>query len=179
MRLTAWKSPIAIILSTTLQRLRSGCWCARQILSGCCGECLTLSITVSYDSTTVKLRQKLERVVKTASKITRTKFPTVDSIFESRVIERIEKTTKEVSHPVHKLFQVMQSGLRLRSSGAKSTCHQQSFYPTAIRTINEHWKKSCMITPALCTDMYIVFFWLGTFYTSKKKLYCMIFYKIA
>src|SRR4029434_1106619 len=48
----------------------------------------------------------------------------------------IESVLKDSSHPGHHLFTLLPSGRRYRSFRARTTRLKNSFFPTAIRTLN-------------------------------------------
>ena len=98
---------------------------------------LTLSITVWYGAATAGDKRKLDRVVRTASRITGVDLPSVASIYESRVKRKAMSIIKDTSHPANHKFQLLRSGKRYRSMAASSERHKSSFYPAAIRTLNK------------------------------------------
>ncbi|KAI4905616.1 hypothetical protein NFI96_026968 [Prochilodus magdalenae] len=71
---------------------------------------LTSCITVWYGSTTVKDRKRLQRVVKTATKITKMAQPSLQSIYNLRVHRRAASIIKDPTHPQHGLFTLLPSG---------------------------------------------------------------------
>lgn len=97
---------------------------------------LTSCITVWYGSTTEKDRKRLQRVVKTATKITRTPQPSLQSIYHRRVHRRAASIIKDPTHPQHGLFTLLPSGRRYRSVKSRTTRLKNSFFPTAIRLLN-------------------------------------------
>ncbi|KAI4905265.1 hypothetical protein NFI96_004844 [Prochilodus magdalenae] len=70
---------------------------------------LTSCITVWYGSTTVKDRKRLQRVVKTATKITKMAQPSLQSIYNLRVHRRAASIIKDPTHPQHGLFTLLPS----------------------------------------------------------------------
>ncbi|KAI4888759.1 hypothetical protein NFI96_007105 [Prochilodus magdalenae] len=72
---------------------------------------LTSCITVWYGSTTVKDRKRLQRVVKTATKITKMAQPSLQSIYNLRVHRRAASIIKDPTHPQHGLFTLLPSVL--------------------------------------------------------------------
>ncbi|KAI4901613.1 hypothetical protein NFI96_028146, partial [Prochilodus magdalenae] len=71
---------------------------------------LTSCITVWYGSTTVEDRKRLQRVVKTATKITKMAHPSLQSIYNLRVHRRAASIIKDPTHPQHGLFTLLPSG---------------------------------------------------------------------
>ncbi|KAK2899391.1 hypothetical protein Q8A73_012520 [Channa argus] len=97
---------------------------------------LTNCITVWYSSTTVMDRKRLQRVVKTEQKITRTPLPSLQSIYHHRVHRRAASILKDPSHPQHGLFTLLPSGWRYRSVKCRTSRLKNSFFPSAIRLLN-------------------------------------------
>lgn len=90
---------------------------------------LTNCITVWYGSTTVMDRKRLQKVVKTAQKITRTPLPSLESIYHRRVTRRAASILKDPSHPQHGLFTLLPSGRRYRSVKCRTSRLKNSFFP--------------------------------------------------
>uniref|UniRef100_A0A3B3IGF0 Reverse transcriptase domain-containing protein n=1 Tax=Oryzias latipes TaxID=8090 RepID=A0A3B3IGF0_ORYLA len=97
---------------------------------------LTSCITVWYGSSTAADRKRLQRVVKTASKITRTPLPSLQSIYKRRVCRRAASIIKDPTHPQRGLFTLLPSGRRYRSVKCRTTRFRNSFFPSAIRLLN-------------------------------------------
>ena len=97
---------------------------------------LTFSITVWYGNATAFERKQLERVVRTASKITGRVLPTVSSIFSTRIKRRMKKVMADPSHPACPLLKILPSGRRLRSLKSSTSRFTNSTYPGAIRLLN-------------------------------------------
>ncbi|KAK2884332.1 hypothetical protein Q8A73_020806, partial [Channa argus] len=97
---------------------------------------LTNCITVWYGSSTAMDRKLLQRVVKTAQKITRTPLPSLQSIYHRRVHRRAASILKDPSHPQHGLFTLLPSGWRYRSVKCRTSRLKKSFFPSAIRLLN-------------------------------------------
>ena len=98
------------------------------ILTGC--------ITVWYGSTSALDRRRLQRVVKTAERIIRTPLPSLQSIYHCRVHRRAATILKDPTHPQHGLFTLLPSGRRYRSMKSKTSRLKNSFFPTALRLLN-------------------------------------------
>ena len=98
---------------------------------------LTFSNTAWYGSTSSNNKKKLNRVVKTASKIAGCELPSIDSIFQERVTRKARSIISDKLHPANPLFQLLPSGKRYRSIKCKSNRLQHSFYPTAVKMLND------------------------------------------
>uniref|UniRef100_A0A3B3BRH8 Reverse transcriptase domain-containing protein n=1 Tax=Oryzias melastigma TaxID=30732 RepID=A0A3B3BRH8_ORYME len=97
---------------------------------------LTSCITVWYGSSTVTDRKRLQRVVKAASKITRTPLPSLQSIYKRRVLRRAASIIRDPTHPQRGLFTLLPSGRRYRSVKCRTSRLRNSFFPSAIRLLN-------------------------------------------
>ena len=102
------------------------------ILSGC--------ITAWYGSCSAADRKALQRVVKTAERIIGGHLPSVQGIYNSRCLRKARNIVKDHSHPGYGLFTLLPSGRRYRSIRARTTRLTNSFYPQAVRLLNQqHW----------------------------------------
>jgi hypothetical protein len=97
---------------------------------------LTFSITVWYGTASARDKKKLKRVVKIASKIIGCKLPSLDSIYNLRTRRKARSIIFDNTHPANHMFQRLPSGRRYRCLKSKSNRLMNSFYPSAIRTIN-------------------------------------------
>ncbi|KAI4890520.1 hypothetical protein NFI96_010035, partial [Prochilodus magdalenae] len=71
---------------------------------------LTNCISVWYGSCSASDRKALQRVVKTAQRITGTQLPTIESVYQKRCLSRARSIIKDPSHPNHELFTLLPSG---------------------------------------------------------------------
>ena len=105
---------------------------------------LTFSITIWYGTATKKDLDQMNKILKTASNIIGTEVPSLFEIYEKRTIRRATNTIQDSSHPANWLLQPLPSMRRLRSIMSKHVRFTNSFYPAAIRIINEK-KLTCKI----------------------------------
>ena len=105
----------------------------------CIESFLSNAILVWFNSATQKDRNKLNRVIKSASYIIGKPMQQLELIYEKRVKMRTSKIMHDIHHPSNSLFDFMPSGRRLRSyGGSKSTGRfLNSFFPTATRIYNK------------------------------------------
>ncbi|KAK2899349.1 hypothetical protein Q8A73_012478 [Channa argus] len=68
---------------------------------------LTNCVTVWYGSCTVAERKALQRVVKTAQRITGTTLPAMDDVQRKRCLCRAHNIYKDSSHPAHRLITLL------------------------------------------------------------------------
>ncbi|KAK3538728.1 hypothetical protein QTP86_014321, partial [Hemibagrus guttatus] len=76
---------------------------------------ITSSITVWHGSCTVRNRKALQRVIKTAQLICGAAFPSLQDIYNTRVIRRAYNIIRDNTHPQHNLFTLLPSGRCYRS----------------------------------------------------------------
>uniref|UniRef100_A0AAR2IU34 Reverse transcriptase domain-containing protein n=1 Tax=Pygocentrus nattereri TaxID=42514 RepID=A0AAR2IU34_PYGNA len=98
---------------------------------------LTSCITMWYGSLTMMDRKCLQRVVKTAEKITNSPLHSLQNIYNHRVQRKAASIIKDPTHPQHGLFKPLPSGRRYRSMMCKTSRLKNSFFPTAIRVLNQ------------------------------------------
>ncbi|KAI5109292.1 gastrula zinc finger protein XlCGF28.1-like, partial [Silurus meridionalis] len=96
---------------------------------------LTNSITVWYGGSTVCERKALQRVVKTAQRITGTQLPAIEHLHHSRCLRRAH-SIKDSSHPSHKLFNLLPSRRRYRNLRTRTSRFRDSFFPSTITLLN-------------------------------------------
>ncbi|KAK3529834.1 hypothetical protein QTP86_007200 [Hemibagrus guttatus] len=99
---------------------------------------LTGNITTWFGNSTMQDRRALQRVVRSAERIIRTKLPDMHSIYSKRCWTKTRKIVKDLSHPNNGLFSLLQSGKRFRSLKANTERLRRSFFPQAIWTRNQN-----------------------------------------
>ncbi|KAI5089711.1 gastrula zinc finger protein XlCGF28.1-like [Silurus meridionalis] len=97
---------------------------------------LTSRVTVWYGSCSVAERKALQRVVKTAQRITETPSPSMENIQKKRCLRRAHSILKDFSHPVHRLFSVLPSGRRFRCLRTRTSRLKNSFFHRAVSLLN-------------------------------------------
>jgi hypothetical protein len=97
---------------------------------------LTFSISVWYGSTTQQQKDRLDRVVRAASRIVGCDLPSLAALYAKRTLSRARKIVADESHPAHGLFQLMPSGVRYRSVRSRTSRLTNSFFPQAISSLN-------------------------------------------
>ena len=99
------------------------------ILLGC--------ITAWYSNCTVCNRSALQRVVRSAQRITRGTLPAIQDIYSPRYHKNANKIIKAVSHPSHSLFTPLPSRRRRQYRCIKAGTERlrNSFYLHAIRLL--------------------------------------------
>ena len=97
---------------------------------------LTSSITVWYVASSAHTKQRLERIVRTARRLTGQEQSPVSVLHDARVRKRASRIVADPSHPAHNLFRKLPSGHRFRSISTRTTRHRNSFFPKAITLLN-------------------------------------------
>ncbi|KAF7664535.1 hypothetical protein LDENG_00172280, partial [Lucifuga dentata] len=97
---------------------------------------LTSCITVWYGNCSVSDRKALQKVVKTAQRITGASLPAIEDIYRKRCLRRAINITKDSCHPAHGLFALLPSGRCYRNLRTRTTRFWNSFFPTAVSQLN-------------------------------------------
>ncbi len=109
--------------------LRSFYTCTvESILTGC--------ITAWFGNSTTGNRKALQRVVRTACHIVGGELPSLQDIYTRRCMRKARRIIKDSSHPSHSLLSLLPSGRRLRSIRSRINRLRDSFFPQAIRLMN-------------------------------------------
>ena len=98
---------------------------------------LTSSITVWYPASSAHTNNRLERIVRTASRLTGLEQEPVCVLYDGRFRQRARRIVGDPSHPADSLFTPLPSGLRFRSIKTKTTRHLNSFFPQATTLLNK------------------------------------------
>ncbi|KAI5107608.1 gastrula zinc finger protein XlCGF28.1-like, partial [Silurus meridionalis] len=98
---------------------------------------LTGSITSWFGNSTMQDRRALQRVVRSAERTIHTELPDLQDIYSMRCRTRARKIVKDLSHPNNGLFSLLRSGKRFRSLKATTERMRRSFFPQAIRSLNQ------------------------------------------
>ncbi len=111
--------------------LRSFYTCTvESILTGC--------ITSWFGNSTAGNRKARQRVERIARHIVGGELPSLQDIYTRWWIRTAKRIIKDSSHPSHKLLSLLPSGRRLRSIRSSTSRLMDSFFPQAIRTMNNH-----------------------------------------
>ncbi|KAK3521012.1 hypothetical protein QTP86_002491 [Hemibagrus guttatus] len=99
---------------------------------------LTGNITTWFGNSTMQDRRALQRVVRSAKRIIHTKLPDLHSIYSKRCWTKARKIMKDLSHRNNGLFSLLRSGKCFRSLKANTERLRGTFFPQAIRTLNQN-----------------------------------------
>ncbi|CAL9695313.1 unnamed protein product [Knipowitschia caucasica] len=97
---------------------------------------LTSSVTVWFAGATVRDKQRLQRIVRSAEEVIGRSLPSLQDLYVARARGRAGRITADPSHPAHGLFQPLPSGRRLRSIRTRTSRHKNSFFPSAVGLLN-------------------------------------------
>ena len=97
---------------------------------------LKYCITAWYSGCTIDNRKALQRIIKTAERITGTQLPRLEDIYQTRCTRRVMGILRDSTNPGHCLFTFMPSGRRYRTLPAHTTRLQDSFYHGAVTLLN-------------------------------------------
>ena len=102
------------------------------ILPGC--------ITPWYGNCTARNRKALQRVVRSAQRITGGKLPALQNTYSTRCPRKAKKIIKDINHPSHFLFTPLSCRRRgqYRCITAGTERLKNSFYLKVIRLLNSH-----------------------------------------
>ncbi|XP_076827475.1 uncharacterized protein LOC143474082 [Brachyhypopomus gauderio] len=97
---------------------------------------LSSCITVWFGNCTVADRKSLQRIVRTAEKIIGVSLPSITDIYTTRCTRKALSIVGDHTHPSHTHFQLLPSGKRYRSIRTLTSRFCNSFFPQAIRLLN-------------------------------------------
>ena len=97
---------------------------------------LTFSIVVLFGRAGQDEKQQVEAIVMGASRFIASELPSIQSIYHARCARKSRSITRDTTHPVNHLFELLSSGKRYRNIKTRTTRHKNSFYPQAVRHLN-------------------------------------------
>ena len=98
---------------------------------------LVFSVTVWFKSIIQKETLRLNRVMKTASRIIGRDLPSLEILYQQRLLERATLISQDSSHPAHNLFEPLPSSRRLRSTKTTTSRFSTSFFPLAVQALSK------------------------------------------
>ena len=93
-------------------------------------------LSVWYDSGPAADQKALQRVVRTAEKITRLAQPSIQDLYLSHCRKRATNITKDPTHPAHNLFTPYHLACATAACGARLQRLSNSLFPQAIRLLD-------------------------------------------
>ncbi len=98
---------------------------------------LIFSITVWFGSITQKGTLRINRVVKTASRIIGRYLPNLEILYQQRLLGRATLISQDSSHPAHDLFEPLPSSRRFRTIKTRTNRFSTSFFPLAVQALSK------------------------------------------
>ena len=100
-------------------------------------EVLIFFIAVWFGSITQKETLRLNRVVKTASRIIGRHLPRLEILYQQRLLGRATLISHDSSYPAHDLFEPLPSSRRLGSIKTRTNRFSTSFFPLAVQALSK------------------------------------------
>ena len=107
-----------------------------QVLKLACSEQIRQYICVWFGGISQRQKSRLDRVVKTASKIVGCELTSLTAIYKDRSQKRAGKIISDQTHPAHHVFELLPSGKRYRCIRTKTNRFRKSFYPSAVEALS-------------------------------------------
>ena len=98
---------------------------------------LTFSITAWFGSIRQKETLRLNRVVKTASRIISRDLPSLEILYQQRLLGRATLISQDTSHPAYDLFEPLPSSRRFRCIKTRTNRFSTSFFPLAVQALSK------------------------------------------
>lgn len=97
---------------------------------------LTYGFTTWFGCCSARDKKRLNRLVKTASKIIGAPLPCLMELYQQRCISRATSIIMDPLHPSHHIFSLLPSRKRYSSIICRTSRKLNSFFPQAVRLIN-------------------------------------------
>jgi hypothetical protein len=97
---------------------------------------LTSCITNWYGNCSASDRKALQRVVRTAQYLTGAKLSAIQDLYNRQCQRNAYKIVRDSSHPSEILFSLLPHGKRYQSAKSRIKTLLNSFYPKAIKLLN-------------------------------------------
>ena len=97
---------------------------------------LTFNIITWFGHLTLKDRNRLNRIVKIASKVIGLKQNTLSDLYTKCMVKKSKYIIKDKKHPLHKCFELLPSGKRFKVPSWNRKIYRSSFMPSAINILN-------------------------------------------
>ena len=97
---------------------------------------LTQCMTVWHGSCTASCRRSLQRTVRSAERIIGVTPPSIQELYNTRIVRRATQVMHDPTHPAHCLFRPLPSGRRLKVLPVRTKRLGNSTFHQAIRALN-------------------------------------------
>ena len=98
---------------------------------------LAFSIVCLFGSLDRKNQKKLVRIEKQCRKIVGNNIHSLSDLYEARFIQKALTIHKDPSHCLNNVMEILPSGRRFRSINSRTNRFRNTFFPTAIKLLNE------------------------------------------
>ena len=112
---------------------------------------LCFGVSVWFGAIASRDKDGLECILRQASRIAGCDFPSIASLYDTRLYHRAGKISVDSSHPASHLFELLPSGRCYRAIEAKTRRFRHSFFPEAIRVIQPF---STLHTASVCCGIW-------------------------
>ena len=102
---------------------------------------LGFAITNWYGGASEEDKGRLEKVVSCAAKVVGCELPSLLDLYHRRASKRANNIITDPTRPANVLFRPMRSG-RFRAIGARTARMGNSFFPYAVRCVNESFSRN-------------------------------------
>ncbi len=96
----------------------------------------TYSITAWYAGSSAGDKKSLQRFLNLAQKIIGCPLRSLEEISSTQCLKRVGSIMSDSSHPAHHILELLPSGRCFRSIKTRTSRLRDSFFPWAIRTLN-------------------------------------------
>jgi hypothetical protein len=97
---------------------------------------LTFCISSWYGHCTTTHKKQLEKIVKSAKRVGCININDLDDLYEQAIQAKSLKIMSNMHHPLYKYFTKLPSGIRLKTTLAKTNRFKNSFVPKSIKLYN-------------------------------------------
>ena len=97
---------------------------------------LTFNLVCYFGNGTQQNRDRLDRVRRVAQRVIGQNLPSLNHLFERKVLSKIDKIMADKSHPLNEHYSFNRSGIRLCVPRTNRARFRQSFVPNSIHLFN-------------------------------------------
>ena len=98
---------------------------------------LTFHIVTFYGHLTVKIKNRLNKIVNIATKLINLKQKSLNDLYQQAISKKKTRSIiNDPTHPLHSCYEIMPSGKRYRTPAFKRQLYNKSFIPSAVRFLN-------------------------------------------
>ena len=98
---------------------------------------LSFCITCWYGNSTEDSKCKISRIIAYCSRLGVSNVKPLYDIYKHVVLQRGKVIVEDAKHPLHPNYEILPSGLRLRSIRCRTARYSKSFVPSSIKLMND------------------------------------------